>query len=81
MEDNQKLKSGKDALNEELNKLKSMNIQNMQDQSFALNRSIDHSDFFLGSTKKQEYSSFLKSSQADQNMTVSSCNSRSGKLI
>ena len=31
IEDNQKLKTVKDALNDELNKLKSLNIQNMQD--------------------------------------------------
>ena len=47
-----KLKKTKDALHEEINKLKSLNIQAMQDQSFALNRSIDHSDMFLGSTRK-----------------------------
>ena len=31
IEDNQKLKLGKEALNDELNKLKTLNIQNMQD--------------------------------------------------
>ena len=85
-----KIKDTEDELTSELNRLKiSLQAKNLQENSFTLNRSIDHGENFLSSIKKQEYSQFLKSSKVItgdttnlNNLTQSSLsnNSRSGKF-
>ena len=62
----------------QIHKLKlNVQVQNLQESSFTLNRSIDQGD--SRSSRQNEYAKFLRSTKVVH--TDSSCNSRNSKLL